>query len=101
MNVVIKDKLLSKLNCWEYKNCERQLGGEKVSELCACPVSVFTSLPDAQYNNGERLGRRCWRLSGTLCDDAVQGPFKEKIEACRKCSFYQLVKKEEGDDFVE
>jgi len=29
-------------NCWEFKKCERQVGGKKVSELGICPASTET-----------------------------------------------------------
>jgi len=90
-----------KNNCWEIMKCGRESGGERIGELCVCPAAVFTALPDGEYNNGKFLGRRCWRVAGTLCEDKVQGTFARKIENCRQCEFYKLVKEQEGDDFVE
>ena len=46
---------LQKINCWEYMQCERHPGGNKVAELCLCPATVFTALPDGQYNAGKTL----------------------------------------------
>jgi len=90
-----------KLNCWEFLRCGREPGGEKALELCVCPAAVFSAIPDGKYNNGDCLGRRCWRLAGTLCNNKVQGTFAKKIETCRQCLFYLKVKAEEGEDFVE
>jgi hypothetical protein len=39
-------------------------------------------------------------MVGTLCGGEVQGTFARKIEHCQKCSFYQKVKKEEGENFM-
>jgi len=90
-----------RLNCWEYKKCGREPGGERVAELCECSAAMVTALPDGQYNGGMCAGRRCWRLVGTLCGGEVQGVFAGKIRTCRECDFYLKVKQEEGDHFVE
>lgn len=90
-----------KMNCWEYMRCGRQPGGDMVSEICECPAAVVEVYPDGKYNGGTCLGRRCWRMVGTLCGGKVQGTFAEKIDNCRKCPFYQKVKEEEGEGFVE
>ena len=52
--------------CWEVKNCKKE----------DCPAFESRDL-------------RCWMISGTFCRDEIQGSFHEKIEACRKCNFYQ------------
>ena len=90
-----------KMNCWEYMRCGRQPGGCRVPELCECPAAVLPVYPDGQYNGGTCLGRRCWRMAGTLCGEEVQGTFATKINDCRECSFYRKVKEEEGEGFVE
>ena len=91
----------AKLNCWEFMHCGREPGGNKVSELCECPAAVIKAFPDGQYNSGICLGRRCWRIAGTLCNNGIQGTFSTKIQSCRQCPFYLKVKKEEGENFVE
>jgi len=89
-----------KMNCWEYMGCERQPGGSKVWNLCECPAAVVSAYPDGKYNGGMCLGRRCWRMAGTLCGGEVQGTFAKKIDDCQRCPFYQKVKEEEGAAFV-
>ncbi len=88
----------SKLNCWEFKNCGRQPQGAKVRELGLCPASVEHALDDV--HEGTNAGRACWIISGTFCQGQVQGTFAQKFKNCEKCDFYQMVRKEEGPDFV-
>jgi hypothetical protein len=87
-----------KLNCWEYKRCGRQPQGTHVKELGLCPASVEWSLDDV--HEGTNAGRSCWTVSGTLCKGQVQGTFAQKYKNCEICDFYQLVRKEEGPNFV-
>ncbi len=89
---------MKKINCWEFKKCGRQLDGANVLELGLCPAVLEISLNGV--HDGEFGGRACWVLEGTLCKGAIQGNFAEKYKECEKCTFYQLVKKEEGDDFI-
>lgn len=86
-----------KLNCWEYKNCGREPGGAKVSELGVCPAAIDT--PSNGLNGGSNAGRICWALAGTLCGGQVQGTFAQKRRSCVQCDFYQKVKEEEGKNF--
>jgi len=58
-----------KMNCWDYKKCEK-------SQRNACPA----------YPNA---GRVCFVVEGTCCDGESQGPYAEKIERCRECEFYR------------
>jgi methyl-accepting chemotaxis protein len=52
--------------CWDHGNC---------SVKNECPAHP-------------RFGRNCFAVAGTLCRGEVQGAYQEKIEECRKCSFY-------------
>jgi hypothetical protein len=89
---------MKKLNCWEFKNCGRQLGGEKALELGLCPAIVELSLDGV--HDGEFGGRACWVLAGTVCKGTIQGNFAEKHEECAKCDFYEYVKQQEKADFL-
>jgi hypothetical protein len=86
-----------KKNCWEFMNCGRAEGGDKVSEFGICPVANNGN--GAHVNGGEHDGRFCWAARGTLCKGEVQGTFARKIADCVMCEFYRLVRKEEGRDF--
>ena len=87
-----------KLNCWEYKKCGRQPQGVHVRDLGLCPATVEAGLDDV--HEGTNGGRSCWVVSGTLCKGVVQGTFAQKYKNCEACDFYQMVRKEEGPNFV-
>lgn len=85
-----------KLNCWEYKRCGRQPGGDRSEELGICPASVEWSLDGA--HDGKNAGRVCWVVSGTYCDSLVSGTYASEVNACDMCDFFQLVRFEEQGD---
>ncbi|NTW58653.1 MAG: hypothetical protein HGB21_05910 [Nitrospirae bacterium] len=63
-----------------------------------CPASTETALDDV--HEGTNAGRACSVISGTLCKGVVQGTFANKCKNCEICDFYQLVRKEEGPNFI-
>ncbi len=63
------------IKCWEYMKC-----GRDKDATTKCPA----------YPN---FGRICWAVAGTFCEGKVQGTFAQKYEDCRKCDFYNMVKK--------
>lgn len=65
-------------NCWEIKNCGRQVGGSKAAELGVCPAS------------SGNLGHHCWWVTGTFCGGKVQGTFAQKEQNCMACDVYKL-----------
>ena len=83
-----------KLNCWEFKKCERQPGGKNVEDLGVCPAADDSSFNG--INDGQNAGRICWAVAGTCCGGKVQGTFAEKRQSCVTCDFYQHVQKQEG-----
>ena len=87
-----------KKNCWEIMNCGREYGGEKTGELGVCPAAVFDKLDSA--HGGKNAGRVCWVVAGTMCGGEAQGSFARKYDDCRKCRFYEMVKEEEGANFL-
>lgn len=90
--------MMSKLNCWEYFKCGREIGGENTKELGVCPAS--TSVANTGINSGVRAGRSCWTVEGTLCNKSIQGEIEEKLLGCINCSFFKMVNEEEGRAFV-
>ena len=89
---------MAKLNCWEYKKCGRQIGGEKTKDLGICVAS--TQKGTNGIHNGKFGGRCCWAIAGTLCGGTVQGTFAIKVTNCQKCEFYKLVHQEEGKEIM-
>lgn len=88
-----------KQNCWEFKKCGREPGGDKVSMMGFCPVA-YDRIHKGK-NNGFNAGRYCWRTAGTFCGGVIQGTFASKMDNCEKCEFFKLVKDEEGKAFIE
>lgn len=91
-------KNLPKANCWEFMECGREPGGDFVDELGLCPASVDPGFEG--INEGEKGGRACWAISGTLCLGTVQEGFSSKQCDCERCDFFQLVHLEQGDNFL-
>jgi hypothetical protein len=85
---------VTKLNCWEVKQCGREPGGAKSAEFGVCPATIDTS--SNGLNGGENGGRICWAVAGTFCGGKVQGTFAEKQVSCMICEFLKKTKEEEG-----
>ncbi|MHA1948356.1 MAG: two-CW domain-containing protein [Candidatus Thorarchaeota archaeon] len=84
---------MTKQNCWEFKNCGRELGGTKVEDLGVCPAASDNIVNG--INSGTNGGRLCWALVGTLCGGEIQGEYARKMNNCIKCDFYHLVSNDE------
>ena len=82
-----------KKNCWEYKRCGRQPGGERVKELGVCPVTTHAQL--SGVHGGSYAGRACWVVAGSLCGGRIQGAYAQKLANCWRCDFMNAVKQEE------
>ena len=87
-----------KLNCWEFKKCGRELGGENAFALGVCPAATDVMLDNV--HDGISAGRACWVIVGTMCNGTVQGAFAQKYKSCAQCDFYAHVKEEEGESFI-
>ena len=95
--VLKRDFMRGKMNCWEYKKCGREPGGERVKELGVCPAAVDSSADG--LNGGKNGGRICWAIAGTFCGGEEQCSFALNKITCLKCDFFELVRKEEGARF--
>ncbi|MFH2137728.1 MAG: two-CW domain-containing protein [Candidatus Omnitrophota bacterium] len=84
-----------KKNCWEFKKCGREPGGENAGKLGVCPAAVC--LKANKIHNGKNGGRCCWSIVGTLCGGKIQGTFVKKYQSCMECVFFALVTQEEDD----
>ena len=85
--------IVSKKNCWEYKECDREPGGDKVEELGICPAATEKRLDGV--HGGRNAGRACWVIAGTFCGGEVQGSYANKYPSCMDCDFFKLVIHEE------
>jgi len=88
---------MSKINCWEFKKCERYPGGKNEKELGTCPVTTDKRLDST--HGGLNAGRACWVVAGSMCGGMIQGSFAQKFLNCKECDFYDKVKKEEFPRF--
>lgn len=86
------------MNCWQYKKCGREPGGDKVKELGVCPAALNEKVD--KIHDGKNGGRCCWVVSGTFCEGEIQGIYAAKLINCVKCDFYQKVNKEEGTNKI-
>lgn len=89
---------MGKLNCWEFKKCGRQPGGENVFEMGVCPAA--TAAQAHGVHDGDRGGRACWAIVGTLCQGELQDSLAAKLRNCVGCEFRVLVEAEEGAALV-
>jgi hypothetical protein len=85
----------TKMNCWDYRNCGREIGGTKVEEKGVCPAAVSTIVNG--INHGMNGGRVCWAVAGTLGGRECNLTFSQKIVDCVVCDFYQKVLLEEDE----
>lgn len=76
---------MSKLNCWEHRNC-----GEAV-----CP-SMQTDKFDG-FNSGRNGGRLCWYAKEVTSGRKPKG---DQAQKCSECEFFKLVEQEEGAGFT-
>ncbi len=83
-----------KKNCWDFKDCGREIGGSKVAEFGICPAAEAFEADG--YCEGKNGGRGCAFIAGTFCGGAIQGTVSDKEKECFSCDFYQELKKEHG-----
>lgn len=88
---------MGKLNCWEFKKCGREPGGDRANELGVCPATINRDLDGV--HGGKNSGRACWIVAGSMCGGQLQGTFAEKYHNCKICDFYLKVRDEEGANF--
>ncbi len=89
---------MTRMNCWEFQDCGRELGGKKTNELGACPASGESKLN--WINDGKNAGRACWALAGTHCNGEIQGTYSQKLGTCLNCDFFTFVREQQKDQFV-
>ncbi len=90
--------MVLKRNCWDFMECGRESGGNKVSKTGVCPAATEQRLDG--MNGGTNGGRACWVVAKTRCNGEVQGTLSSKTATCGGCNFYNFVQKEEYPDVV-
>jgi len=80
-------------NCWEYRECGREPGGDRVEELGVCPAAAEGRLDGV--NGGHNGGRACWAVEDTLCYSSIGAKFSN----CLHCDFLLKVQDEEVATF--
>jgi len=80
------------------KQCGREPGGKNAEQLGICPAALPSNFDGA--NHGQRAGRFCWAVAGTLCKGKQQGTFAKKLMSCLQCEFLQQVNEDEGRNFI-
>ncbi|MCI5211830.1 MAG: hypothetical protein D3910_24320 [Candidatus Electrothrix sp. ATG2] len=78
------------INCWEFKRCGREPGGEKASVAGVCPAAKESRANG--IHQGKNGGRCCWVISDTYCEVGRNGDLSGKFRECRNCEFYAIVK---------
>lgn len=86
------------MNCWDFLDCGRELGGRNAYEMGVCPAATFVWFDG--LHGGKNAGRTCWIIGGTMCYGKVQGSFDEKFKECGKCEFYRTVREKEGENMI-
>lgn len=86
-----------KMNCWEFRQCGREIGGDRAEELGICPAASDRRFDGV--HDGKNAGRACWIVAGTLCGGKLQGSFAQKMKNCLDCDFYIMVKQEQRGNF--
>ena len=81
---------MKKYNCWEFKKCGREAGGEMSNELGVCPVTLFNAADG--LNGGVNGGRICWIIDRNGCKDRIM----HGKDFCFQCEFRYMVTNEEG-----
>lgn len=90
---------MAKLNCWEYNGCGRAFTSTDGDVQNACPASVESILDG--IHGGLCAGRSCWTVAGTMCNDLPMGTYAQKFKNCMKCDFYNEVREQEGEAFMD
>ena len=80
-----------KVNCWEFKECGREVGGINAVLLGVCPAAD-AHLADG-IHGGTSGGRCCWVTAAAKFGNS--GCF----DTCSSCDFYRLVRQEEHLEF--
>ncbi|MEI6055883.1 MAG: hypothetical protein WCR55_07470 [Lentisphaerota bacterium] len=93
-------------NCWEYRKCGRELGGNHTAKKGVCPVAAFK-----QANGlwgGINGGRVCCRISKALDLDndesrrlsLLDKAIDKNANRCEGCNFYEILNDESIEEII-
>jgi hypothetical protein len=85
------------MNCWEFKKCGREPGGRWAIEKGVCPAAEFRAAHG--YLGGKNGGCACAFITGTFCEELLQGTYRDKSKDCWDCEFYRMLRREHGAAF--
>jgi hypothetical protein len=85
------------VNCWEFKKCEREPGGKLANTEGVCPAAVYRAADG--YLGGQNGGCACAFITGTFCEELLQGTYRDKSKDCWDCEFYRMLRHEHGAAF--
>ena len=89
---------MKKQNCWEFKKCGRQPGGDKAEESGVCIAAIFEKADG--FCGGTNGGRACTFVDGTLCTGEIHGTFIDKMKDCVNCDFFKQLYEEHYREFT-
>ena len=84
-------EIIRKTNCWEFKKCGRESGGENASEQI-CPVSIEQKMNGVHH--GKNAGRCCWIVVEDIFKSNQKRNTQRNIN-CLNCDFYRMVRNDE------
>jgi len=87
---------VSALNCWEFRGCGREIGG-RLAAQGVCPAATFQ--PADGWLGGTNGGCACAFITGTCCDDQLQGAYRDKLASCSRCDFFRQLRERHGPAF--
>ena len=85
------------MNCWEFRKCGREPGGDHAEQDGVCPAAVYQAADG--YLEGKNGGRACAFITGTFCEEVLQGTYRDKSKDCWDCEFYRELRHEHGAGF--
>ena len=85
------------MNCWEFKKCGREPGGENTEKLGVCEASVERKFDG--INQGNNAGRYCWKVKISEENQNAADETLSAIMNCIECDFFIKVKAEEKNEF--
>lgn len=85
------------MNCWEFRKCGREPGGRLAAKQGVCPAAEFEAADG--YLGGTNGGCACAFVTGTFCEEVLQGTYRDKNKNCWDCGFYRRLRHDHGAGF--